>query len=150
MNWQWVAWIHQHYTLCVKIRSSCPAPERRSSLAVSVPVSHTYAYNHPRSWFVRLNHLRIGHTKLTHEYLLTGDPQPYLWWVPLHPIPITKVGLVPRSPNANNIISFSCPIWRSSISVTYQHWYSNLKHSQLPWYFRSHHFSTISLMDVYK
>lgn len=36
-----------------------------------------YIDKEPRSWSVKLSRLKIGHTRLTHEHLISGNPQPY-------------------------------------------------------------------------
>ena len=36
-----------------------------------------YIDNHPRHWSIKLNRLKVGHTRLTHEYLIKKEEQPY-------------------------------------------------------------------------
>ena len=51
---------------------------QRNKLREVLPViSSKYINPHPRSWSVKLTRLRIGHTRITHGYLMTQDPQPY-------------------------------------------------------------------------
>ena len=50
----------------------------RNKLKEILPVlSSQYTNPHPRSWSVKLTRLRIGHTRLTHGYLMNQDPPPY-------------------------------------------------------------------------
>ena len=40
-----------------------------------IPISYSRAL--PRSWATKLTRLRLGHTKITHEYLMNNGPIPY-------------------------------------------------------------------------
>ena len=49
-----------------------------NKLRDSLPnVAKKYKDNLPRSWSTKLTRLRIGHTRLTHEYLIKKEPQPF-------------------------------------------------------------------------
>ena len=60
-SWQ-AEWRHEPYK---NLREIMPDIPRR------------YVGNHPRHWSVKLIRLRIGHTRLTHGYLMEGGHRPY-------------------------------------------------------------------------
>ena len=45
--------------------------------AVLPTIPPRYINPYPRLWMMKLTRLRIGHTRLTHEHLITGRPPPY-------------------------------------------------------------------------
>ena len=60
-SWHW-SW---RQTRDVKLKEALP------------DIPHKYVNPYPRNWSIKLTRLLIGHTRLTHSYLMSGDPLPY-------------------------------------------------------------------------
>lgn len=58
-------------------RSSWNSLDRNKLREILPEVPIKYNDDHPRHWGVKLNRLKIGHTRLTHEFLLKRDEMPY-------------------------------------------------------------------------
>ena len=54
------------------------AATQNNKLHESLPViPKKYVSSHPRAWSCKLARLQMGHTNLTHSYLMARDPRPY-------------------------------------------------------------------------
>ena len=71
-------------------------------------IARKYTDSHHRSWSIKLTRLRLGHTRLTHEFLMSRAPRPCCDYC--DEVPLTVKDILRECPNYNRFTHiFGCP-----------------------------------------
>ena len=74
-------------------------------------IARKYTDSHPRSWSVKMTRLRLGHTCLTHEFLMSRAPRPCCDYCDEVPLTVRHIRI--ECPNYNRFrhifVAMSCP-----------------------------------------